>query len=1310
MYIGIDIGYSSIKYCVVNDDKQIKEHKVLSHKGNMYTVLDNLLIILDMEYPLAKVSFTGAGARFANNANFVIHDVKALATGAVAINPSVNAIMDIGAYRTKYIADIPAAIEYGSCIFNSECSSGSGVFFEDQMHRLGLSIEDYGNLIDAANTPVRISGKCSVFSKTDIIHRQQEGNDICEILLGLAYATVNKYKALVVGNIDSSTVVMFCGGCAKNKGIIRATYDVFNIPKDRLIYNDDTVCAKAFGCALLSGDNNISISEARHILKRYRATKSPRNTLAKLQKTNPDNDVTNSMEVICSHYVDGMPVSLGIDIGSTSTNFVLISEVGEIVYYDYRLTKGSSKDVIQRGFNRISKLFGNHVNIVAVGVTGSGRHLVGNLIGADLIIDEITAQAKAAYIFNEFADTVIEIGGQDSKFISMTKGVVTNFQMNRVCSAGTGSFLEEQVNKLDIPLSQYSELAFKSESPIDLGERCTVFIETNIKDALADGYSVEDVLAGLCHCVVKNYLNKVVGKCAIGNTIVLQGGTCYNEAFVAAFKQQFGDKIHVSPYFAISGAFGVAKLALESMSYAHMGINRLGFCHSAFRGLQLQQFPPLIASNVNKYHNHFLDEKKLFLEGYKTQLDPKKKTIGIPNTWINYKVFPLFNAFFTVLGFNVLLSPETDSNIAYAAQMYAGSEMCYPIKLLYGHIAWLLDQEIDYLFIPSLLTVDFESSTIEKNYMCVYMQSSIKILYEQMNINNKVELINPQIKLDHVNNGLSKECIKLGVSLGKSKARSILAVNKASYVFNRYIKKVEEDGRALLDSLKSNDKVFVIISRVYNTGESALNLEIPSILMDRGYMVLSVEHLSAFSMDLSDEYPNLYWPFGAHILTGAKYIVNHPNLYAILLTNHGCAPDTALLHLFQEEMSEKPFLHIEVDEHFSRVGAITRIEAFINSINARPTVTTTSNFTNINCFANLPKRKVNVKDSPDIFYPLYIPNLYPFSQIAKDKFKHIGIMLEPLPETTAESLTAGTKFALSKEYISFTQLLGDIIASDAKQVFIPQTEGAELDGVYARVIAGILTTMGSSINIITGNANSEFSNFSPTIEVIFRHKQYFDRIFYLLIAGDIILAAPKQHRYKLVEWLIGHRIITMKILKELAILASMCVIKYKHIVNVIGDPYVIYNQYFISNVEEHLAQHNIGLRYQSLTEYMIYLWYKRAESKDEKDFVQFAHLELLEAFGPLSCVYKFEADLKTLAKVGENQLPLINGGNAQYRIAKKLTTTESSGIIEFVCMYEHVQNLIALQNAQAAVPSICIGVEQTQNYEDKLKPLLDRIL
>ena len=308
---------------------------------------------------------------------------------------------------------------------------------------------------------------------------------------------------------------------------------------------------------------------------------------------------------------------LGIDIGSTSTNLVLLDSGCQVVDYQYLRTGGDPKNAVKQGFASLTARFGEGLAISGVATTGSGRHFIGGLIGADGIYDEISAQAAAAAHFSPEADTVFEIGGQDSKYISLKDAQVADFQMNKICAAGTGAFIEEEAHKLNIPLAQFGKAALSAQSPLDLGERCTVFIETNVNSELSKGASKEDIAAGLCYSVVRNYLRRVAAGKPVGEHILLQGGVAHNPAIVAAFKGEFGSRLKAAPYFSVSGAIGAALMVRERAGKGAGSFKGLSCLENdeARRPLAKPADAPLSKSAIDPLLFNYRDER-----------DPGKKT------------------------------------------------------------------------------------------------------------------------------------------------------------------------------------------------------------------------------------------------------------------------------------------------------------------------------------------------------------------------------------------------------------------------------------------------------------------------------------------------------------------------------------------------------------------------------------------------------------------------------------------------------------------------------------------------------------
>ena len=1229
-YVGIDIGASSVKVAAVDAAGAVARVLRRAHQGSplpcLRALLDELangenepgarvapeaggraggegacesepaaasaISATSRPLPLSAcggVAVTGSGAgmvRALAPGLRELEEVPALVKGVRALAPQAACVMQMGAQSGVFATGFAsgAAPEFA---MNESCAAGTGSFFEDQMQRLGLPLDSYSDLVTRAQSVPRLSGRCSVFAKTDIIHRQQEGVPVEDILQGLCHATVKAFKATIVRSLPVEKPLALAGGTLLNAGVVRAVREVFDLGDDELLADPQLVNAQAVGAALAAaeaGEADAQLAALRAALGGESAGQA--DDLVRLPRL-PHVDCTPNRgfalapspwnpagapaydggAVPRSAAVDALaagqpvPVALGVDVGSTSTNLVLVSTDGVLLDAQYLRTRGNPKQAVRDGLASLAQRVGSRAHVVAAGVTGSGRTMIGSLIGADAVRDEITAQARAAAAADPLVDTVFEIGGQDSKYIGLAAGQVADFQMNKVCAAGTGSFVEEQAARLGIALPDYGALALSAERPVDLGERCTVFVETAINAALAKGATKPEVAAGLCLSVVRNYLHKVVNNKPVGRRIVLQGGVAYNPAIVAAFRAHAGDDLTVSPYFAVSGAVGAALLAAEAQGVLSVQTGVTAdktFPPSNFKGWDLSGAshaarrvdPEEIAANRAFFHK--VDE--MYLEGYDPVRDPAKKTVGIPRALMLHKLFPMANAFFKQLGFNVVLTDASDEETVRLAQASAQGETCYPVKLVHGHMAQLLDAGVDYVFMPSVHTIRHLKSTVPHNYACTYMQSIPAIVAKELDYEGHgITLLNPQMNLDFGQGAMAEVMLEVGAQLGRTPQETARAMLAGGFAVTEFTRKTEELGDQLLASLKPGERVIVIITRNYGIVDPALNMGIPDLLLDRGQKVITVSHLHAHDLGISADYPGVVWPFGQHILSGAKLVRRDPRLFAVYLTNHGCGPDTMISHLFAEEMAGKPYLQIEMDEHYSKVGVETRVEAFLNAIEhyeaadlrGAPTSTRVVNS------ACEPVRKGELAG---------LPSFGPYGPLAAQWLRDQGIPVRELVPTPA-TLELGRKECTSKEYYSFASLLGVSLAAVGEggdgeaaadgctavrsegptqaygegagavdgphaehdvaaaavasaeggwrvgQLLLPSSQGGEADGQFDRVIRSVLDAKGhGDVRVV-----------APDVELLPCNVADLEGLFVHVFAGDVVWAAAPAARPALQE-------------------------------------------------------------------------------------------------------------------------------------------------------------------------------------------------
>ncbi|WP_242824185.1 acyl-CoA dehydratase activase [[Clostridium] dakarense] len=1123
---------------------------------------------------------------------------------------------------------------------NSSCAAGTGSFLEEQAYRLSVDIKDISKHIEKATSIPRIAGRCSVFSKTDMIHHQQDGTKIEDILLGLCYALVRNYRANVIQKNPINTPIMLTGGVINNTGVLKALKDVLKLEEKDLIVDENFELISCFGACNVAKNKEL-ILETNNLKDMDKVEK-----IINKNSIYPKLDKFGNYDSLDKHVCksDSKEGYLGIDIGSTSTNFVVIDDENKVIDYIYTKTMGNPKLVVEESLKLLKSRLGEDFKFKGIGTTGSARELIKRELNADFVVNEITAQAKGATIVDSEVDTIFEIGGQDSKYISIENEVVKDFEMNKICAAGTGAFIEEQIKKLGIKLEDFGNLALKGEYPSNLGDRCTVFIEGNIGKAISQGENIEDISAGLSYSIVKNYLNRVVGNRKIGNKIFLQGGIAHNQAVVNAFRSILNKEIVVPEFFSVTGALGVAVLTKENIAKNEV-------------------------IKKNDSINDYLKEKgkKLFLDGYSGKLDKDKKTIGIPRVLFINKMFPLFNAIFTKLGYNVILSELTNEDIVRLSQEYSFEETCFPVKLINGHVATLLEKNVDYIFLPSLHTMKHEGSKTREDYSCVYMQTSPKIIDTVFNLKERnVELIAPALSFNFGKEYMMKTFLQIGQQLGKNKIETSAAVMHGMTKFMKYGKQLGELGKEVLDDINKDEKVFVILSRVYNIVDPTLNMGIEDKLKELGYKVIHLGHLEIDDIELGDEYKNMYWPFGQHTLAGVEVIKKNKNLYPIYITNHGCGPDTILTHYFKKEINNKPYLHIEVDEHSSKVGVMTRVEAFINSLDNYKGEANKNN-----------DIKIENKENNNIL----IPNIYPYSNVFKAFLERNGKNVTILDAVNENTIEHGKEFSMSKEYFSSIALIAEVInklknSDDKYTLYLPTNEGSETFGQYGKLIRDKALEIGKNINLE-----------APFIEDLLGDKLYGLEFFKAIIICDLInLLDDKKAKIYLENLVktIKYNDLSNDYLNRISksIKNDIKEDKSKKKLLIIGEPLVVYKDYLNYNKINELKENNEIIR-QPLAEVLYMTWkdFSNKRNNKNKEYISLLKQakELVDNTNNiLGGKSPFNEDIDSIDEVLKDKLPMYQGGSGRYRLGKLFTAKNVDGIILVSSMYENTATILKI--------------------------------
>ncbi len=975
--IGIDAGSVTVSVVRMDLDGTILDHKYVYHHGKPALVLRDLLLEIDYSNVVGIARTSGAPDIYKGAVDFDTH--ISIIQGVKFFYKDFRSILNVGGEKFALI-EFDEDGNYTNMKSNTSCAAGTGGFLDQQAKRLNLPGSAELSAKAMANTGEipKIASRCSVFAKTDIIHSQQEGYSLEEICDGLSLGLANNIAdTLINGETDHSPMV-FAGGVARNESVVR---HLENVIGHKLEVHEYSHLFGAIGAVQLfleeeqTGGADYSI-DSIHTINNLKKEYFYEPLELKLSDY-PDFDglehydyslLNNISDVEVDIYQElepgsSMDVYMGIDIGSTSTKAIIIDPDLSPVAGFYTRTAGRPIAAIQTIFEACSSYLQTrkiNLNFTAVGSTGSGRKFIGKLVGADIIMDEISAHARAAVDLDPDIDTIIEIGGQDAKFTTLRNGVVTFSQMNTVCAAGTGSFIEEQALKLGVPLSQYASLAEGARAPL-ASDRCTVFMERDINHYLNKNYGVNEILAAVLYSVRENYLQKVATEGNIGDRVFFQGATAKNKALVAAFEQKLNKPILVSKYCHLTGALGSAITAAEEQS----GV-------STFKGLDIykENIPvrsetcDLCLNNCRIRVASVKDEEVAygFLCGrdYKTKkfvrkekipslLKVRRRTlaplalkeiqgtdlpvIGLPAGLQIFEELPLWQKFFHTLGIKTVTS-ESLHDVISSGKKLSGAEFCAPMTAFYGHVDSLVDKS-DIIFLPTHI----ENKKDDKNpsrsrKFCYYTQFSSTLV-------SKVEHSGKEIKsmrllINHRSNQLKTKYELLKVMNqfipGKFNFLDISKAYDAALSYYRETKlKIKE-----IYTLPQKDEIKVLLTgRPYTVLLESMNKDIPDFFASLGIETIFTDSLPI--TEPSDPVDKLldqfHWAYPSAILAAADYCTRTEGLYPVFITSFKCSPDSFTLEYFKRIMDEheKPYLILQIDDHDSNVGYETRIEAGVRA-------------------------------------------------------------------------------------------------------------------------------------------------------------------------------------------------------------------------------------------------------------------------------------------------------------------------------------------------------------------------------------------
>ena len=984
---------------------------------------------------IVGVGLTGSGAGLVAAAWGVptCNEFQAATRAINLLHPQVRTVFEIGGESSRYIRLAPdpgsgvlGIVDYSA---NGDCAAGTGAFLDQQAGRLKFAVEEIGHIVDQAERAAQIAGRCSVFAKSDMIHAQQKGYAPPEVLRGLCNAVATNFKSAVVRGRTPEPPVALLGGVAANTAVVRGLREVFELSEEQLFVPSAAESVPAVGAALAAVEAGQPLPQGRLAGLAQAASASdgdgrafPRVRPLSLENVKLLRDQVRPYPMP----TDGRLIDayLGLDIGSVGTKLVLIDEQGDVIHSIFTRTEGRPIEVVTRCLRELEEAVGWAVRVRGVGSTGSGRELIGELVGADAITDEITChKTGAAFVGDRLLgrrpDTIFEIGGQDSKYISLqaervapsdtkkgeqgtgnggggeargsaaipasprphvptsprpdaAESIVVDFTMNEACAAGTGSFLEERAEELGVSIrGEFSQLALRSRQPIKLGERCTVFMERDVNTYMQRGAALEDVIAGLAYSVVHNYINRVVRGRHIGECIFFQGGTAYNDAVAAAFSMVCNKPIIVPPHNAVLGAIGAALLAKEKVAATGGGTRFRGYdlsqvdytlreftCKGCGNQCSIQEFSVQGAKTFwgDKCSDRFRKQVKtdrrpvipdlvaLRLELLNADDTPADRAadavagdprpaVGIPLAMYTWDLLPLWRRFFRDCGFKVAVSTPTNRQTVRRGLETAVAEPCFPIIVAHGHAVELLDADVNYLWVPNILTAEERVPDLE-SYVCPWGQTLPYVLRQTPRFRAwPGRVLCPTVSFQPGMDEVRKVLVRVAGELGVTEKVARQAFDAGLTALRRFQTDYLAAGRQALATLeKTGEPGMVLVGRPYNIHDTGVSLAVARKLRDQyGVNVLPIDALPVKGVDVADICDNMYWAYGRRILAAGKLVARHPNLHIIYVTNFKCGPDSFLKGFIRPAARGKPFLTLQFDGHSNDAGMMTRCEAYLDS-------------------------------------------------------------------------------------------------------------------------------------------------------------------------------------------------------------------------------------------------------------------------------------------------------------------------------------------------------------------------------------------
>lgn len=1043
--LGIDIGSTTIKLVVLDKDNQVVYKKYMRHLSEIYKSMhDNMILLSDtLKNHKFSCAITGsAGMGMANNLNMpFVQEVIACSKAVKNWIPQTDVAVELGGEDAKitYFGSAPEQR------MNGVCAGGTGSFIDHMASLLNTDAMGLNELAQKGTQIYTIASRCGVFAKTDVQALLNDGVSKADIALSILQAVVNQ----TIGNLAQGRPlegnIAFLGGPLYFLTQLKERFiKTLKLTDEHIVNVDDGCYFVAMGCALSDNAIEMTYDELMQRLnncsKSSTETESVAFTLFKNEQEYNEFKQRHNKDVVKKALLSDYqgPLYIGIDAGSTTTKLVAISKDREILYSSYGSNNGSPLKTVLDEIKALYEIIPPNAYIATVGTTGYGEHIVKAALHADFGEVETFAHLRAAREFCPDVSCVLDIGGQDMKCFYVNKGNIGQIILNEACSAGCGSFIQNFAQGLNMEVSNFANKGLTAKNPVDLGTRCTVFMNSRVKQAQKEGASVNDISAGIALSVIKNALFKVIqvkDVSELGDNIVVQGGTFYNDAVLRSIELLLNKNVIRPDISGLMGAYGIALLAIErqqekssiltkeelkdfhmeTKTYRCHGCgnnclittqifpdgNRYSTGNRCEKGIGKQVAKEDKAPNIYKYKYH-----RLF-EYYKPLLNAPKGRIGIPRVLNMYEDFPFWFTFFTLLGYEVVLSGKSSAQLYCKGMSTIPSDsLCYPGKLVHGHIMDLIEKGITTIFYPCIpYNMKDPLHASDNNYNCPIVASYAENIRANMDIlrQKNINFLQPFLPINN-KKALIKRLQEELSSLNIPKKDLIEAVEKSYQELDKYKEDIRNYGENIIK--EATDKkmpIVVLAGRPYHV-DPEINHGIPEMIQSYNIAILSEDAL--YHLDCPEDNLDIVnqWSYHARLYHAASYVARHKNMTLIQLSSFGCGLDAITTGQVREILEQHGDIYtiIKLDEVSNLGAARIRIRSLMAAWKY--------GFTQIDELEPPKQRAYFSKDcqkTHTILAPQMSPRHFDFIQHACQK-AGLNVIIPPMP--TQEDIDLGLRY------------------------------------------------------------------------------------------------------------------------------------------------------------------------------------------------------------------------------------------------------------------------------------------------------------